>query len=89
MIETRDPRCRGIVLLGLAAPRQELLASFAAVADIPLVKGFAVGRTIWNAPAERWLTGEIDDAGAVDLLAANFRDLVDGWRAARGRKAAA
>lgn len=89
VIRTRDPRCRGILLLGLAAPRQELLASFAAVADIPLVKGFAVGRTIWNEPAERWLKGEIDDAAAVDLLAANFRELVDGWHAARGRKAAA
>ncbi len=89
VIHARDPRCRGIVLLGLAAPRNELLASFAATADIPMVKGFAVGRTIWNEPAERWLKGEIDDGTAVDMLAANFQELVDGWHAARGRKAAA
>lgn len=89
VITTRDPLCRGVVLLGLAAPRQELLASFAATADIPIVKGFAVGRTIWNEPAERWLKGEIDDVQAVDLLASNFSELVTGWRSARGRKAAA
>lgn len=89
VIQTRDPHCRGIVLLGLAAPRQELLASFAATADIPLVKGFAVGRTIWNEPAERWLRGEIDDSAAVNMLTTNFQELVDDWRAARGQKAAA
>jgi 5-dehydro-2-deoxygluconokinase len=89
VIRARDPLCRGIVLLGLAAPRQELLASFAATADIPLVKGFAVGRTIWQEPAERWLRGEIGDTEAIDLLAANFLELVDGWRAVRGAKVAA
>ena len=38
-----------------------------------MVKGFAVGRTIWHEPARRWLTGEIDDAQAVATLADEFR----------------
>ncbi len=88
VIHARDPLCRGILLLGLATPPHELLASFAATADIPIVKGFAVGRTIWNEPAERWLAGEISDDDAVDRLAANFQALVNGWRIARARRAA-
>ena len=42
---SNDPWCRGVVLLGLEAPQDELEAAFAATADAPIVKGFAVGRT--------------------------------------------
>lgn len=84
-----DPHCRGIVLLGLSAPKEELLASMGAAAAFGLVKGFAVGRTIFHEVAARWLTGKIDDAGAVAELGANLRVLADGWRAARGARVAA
>jgi len=78
-----DPLCRGIVLLGLSAPQDELLAGIAAAARFDLVKGFAVGRTIFHDVAAQWLSGEIGDAGAVDALAENLRVLADAWRAAR------
>src|SRR3546814_9614852 len=42
-----DPECRGILLLGLSSPMDELIESFPAAARSPLVKGFAVGRTIF------------------------------------------
>jgi 5-dehydro-2-deoxygluconokinase len=83
VIEAKDPLCRGVVLLGLSQPVETLLAAFAAVADIPVVKGFAVGRTIFNDAARAWLAGEIDDEAAVAVLAANFSALVEGWRRAR------
>ncbi len=83
VIGRRDPHCRGVLLLGLSAPHEELVAGFLAVAGIDIVKGFAIGRTIWQDPAERWLRGEIDDAQAIELLAANFAALVHAWRAAR------
>ena len=88
IIEVRDPHCRGIVLLGLAASETALLASFAAAAASPLVKGFAFWRTIWSEPAARWLQGEIDDEAAVAEMAANFGVLVEGWRAVRREQAA-
>ena len=88
VIEARDPRCRGIVLLGLAASEDDLLASFSAAVACRLVRGFAVGRTIWQAPAAAWLKGEIDDESAVTELASNFSVLVEGWRAARRKHAA-
>ncbi|HLZ73646.1 bifunctional 5-dehydro-2-deoxygluconokinase/5-dehydro-2-deoxyphosphogluconate aldolase [Phenylobacterium sp.] len=83
VIESRDPFCRGVVLLGLSQPTEALLAAFAAVADIPVVKGFAVGRTIFAEAARAWLAGEIDDAAAVTVLADNLAALVEGWRRAR------
>lgn len=84
-----DPLCRGIVLLGLSAPQDEVLAGIAAAAPFGLVKGFAVGRTIFHDTARRWLTGAIDDEGAVRELTDNLRTLSDGWRAARDAAVAA
>ena len=43
--------CRGVLLLGLDAPQAELEASFALAARQPVCKGFAIGRTIFGAPA--------------------------------------
>jgi 5-dehydro-2-deoxygluconokinase len=84
-----DARCRGIVLLGLSAPQEEILAGIAAAAPFPLVKGFAVGRTIFQEVAAHWLRKEIDDDGAVRQLTANLRVLADSWRAARDARVAA
>ena len=50
---------------------------------MPVVKGFAVGRTIFHDAARAWLAGEIDDAAAVARLAAKFSMLVEAWRRAR------
>lgn len=89
VITKNDPYCRGIVLLGLEAPEAELEAAFAAAAQEPQVKGFAVGRTIFNDAARRWLKGEIGDAEAIADMAGRFQRLVDSWqRATAGSKAA-
>ena len=87
-IARNDPWCRGVVLLGLEAPLHELEAAFAATADAPIVKGFAVGRTIFNEAAEEWLAGRIGDEEAIADMAARFEKLTDAWLAARGSKAA-
>src|SRR3546814_11966129 len=65
-IVANDTHCRGVVLLGLSAPEAELVASFQVAAAQPLVKGFAVGRTIFADAAARWFGGEIDDEAAVE-----------------------
>ena len=88
-IEANDPLCRGIVLLGLEAPEEDLEAAFAVAAGEPWVKGFAVGRTIFNDAARAWLKGEISDEAAVDMMAGKFARLVSAWeRAARLERAA-
>ncbi|CAM5764934.1 5-dehydro-2-deoxygluconokinase [Labrys miyagiensis] len=89
VIERNDPLCRGIVLLGLEAPEEDLEAAFAAAAREPLVKGFAVGRTIFNEPARAWLRGALSDEAAIDAMASKFARLVGAWQAASGHAAAA
>jgi 5-dehydro-2-deoxygluconokinase len=89
VIRDNDPYCRGIVLLGLEAPEAELENAFSAAAQEPLVKGFAVGRTLFADAARQWLKGEITDEEAVADMAARFQRLVEAWqRATRRAKAA-
>ena len=79
-----DPLCRGVVLLGLSAPEAELISSFEAAAPFNIVKGFAVGRTIFHEAARDWFTGRICDDEAVAALAGKLSGLVAAWRKARG-----
>jgi 5-dehydro-2-deoxygluconokinase len=89
VITRNDAYCRGIVLLGLEAPEDELEAAFAAAAKEPQVKGFAVGRTIFNEAARRWLKGEMSDEAAVNDMASRFQRLVDSWQKVSARAKAA
>lgn len=82
-IEENDPRVRGIVVLGLDAPEAELAESFALAARQPLVKGFAVGRTIFGDAARAWFTGQIDEGAAVEQMRARYARLCDIWDTAR------
>lgn len=82
-IERNDPRTRGIVVLGLDAPEAELAASFALAAKQPLVKGFAVGRTIFGDAARAWFRDDLSDADAVAQMAQRYGRLCDIWDKAR------
>lgn len=79
VIETRDPLCRGVVLLGLEAPQEALEAGFAAARTARSVKGFAVGRTIFAESAKAWLADRISDEQAVADMARKFGALVEIW----------
>jgi 5-dehydro-2-deoxygluconokinase len=78
-IRRHDARCRGIMLLGLDAPEAALFEAFRSAATCDLVKGFAVGRTIFAEPARAWLAGTADDATVVDRMAERFARLVAAW----------
>jgi 5-dehydro-2-deoxygluconokinase len=82
-INTRDPHVQGIVVLGLGQSEADLAAAFRLAARQPLVKGFAVGRTIHAEAGRDWMAGRIDDATAVATMSANFRRLCGIWDAAR------
>lgn len=82
-IRGNDPLCRGIVMLGLSAPEEELLNSFKVASGCSLVKGFAVGRTIFNEAARKWLAGDLTDDEAVSILEKNFSTLIKGWNNVR------
>ena len=82
-ITRNDPNTRGIVVLGLDAPEAELAASFALAAKQPLVKGFAVGRTIFGDAARAWLKGDMSSPDAVAQMAERFTRLCEIWDKAR------
>jgi 5-dehydro-2-deoxygluconokinase len=75
-------------LLGLSAPPGELAASFAVAAPFRIVKGFAVGRTIFGEIAREWFRGVIGDEAAVKRMAANLSALVSAWRHVRAEAVA-
>ena len=82
-ISREDPLCRGVVLLGLSAPEAELIASFVAAAPFGIVKGFAIGRTIFHDVARAWFADLMSDGDACDAMARKFSTLVNAWRRAR------
>ncbi|KAA2234663.1 bifunctional 5-dehydro-2-deoxygluconokinase/5-dehydro-2-deoxyphosphogluconate aldolase [Salinarimonas soli] len=88
-ITDRDPHCRGIVMLGLEAPEAQLREAFTAAAEVPLVRGFAVGRTLFAEAAKAWLSGRMSDEEAVADMTERFARLSAAWDDTVGRRRAA
>ena len=85
-IARNDAHCRGIVVLGLEAEAGRLIESFTAAARHEMVRGFAVGRTIFAHAAREWLTGRMNDEQAIDDMAERYRELCAAWDAARATR---
>ncbi|WP_016855610.1 bifunctional 5-dehydro-2-deoxygluconokinase/5-dehydro-2-deoxyphosphogluconate aldolase [Halomonas smyrnensis] len=83
-IEAQDPHCRGVVLLGLDAPMEDMKRGFSAAARHAQCKGFTVGRTLFSAPSRDWLAGRIDDGQLIDRVAGNYAELIEAWHQLRG-----
>ncbi|HEY2465311.1 MAG TPA: 5-dehydro-2-deoxygluconokinase [Steroidobacteraceae bacterium] len=82
-IRREDPLCRGVLLLGQSQSEAELIACFANAAPFGIVKGFAIGRTIFQDVARAWFAGGMSDADASKALASNFSRLANAWHGAR------
>lgn len=80
LIQQRDLYCRGVVILGLDAPQEELKAGFNAAAGKSIVKGFTVGRTLFGQPSLQWLKNEIDDNELIQKIKTNYHNLISLWR---------
>jgi 5-dehydro-2-deoxygluconokinase len=83
VVRVNDPHSRGILILGLESSDSQLAEAFAAAADEPSVRGFAVGRAIFWKIAERWFADAVSDADAVGEIAESFRRVTALWRSAR------
>lgn len=82
-ITRNDPHVRGVVVLGLDTREEDLASSLALAAAQPLVKGFAIGRTIFGDAARAWFTGRMTDADAVAQMSDRYARLCRTWDAAR------
>lgn len=81
VIDHFDPWCRGIVLLGLNRPVEELIAGFARAAGRRYCRGFAIGRSLFFDAASAWLAGELSDDSLKRQIAENFGSIVCEWQA--------
>lgn len=79
LIEEFDPWCRGVLILGLDMPMEKLKAGFDASVGYPIVKGFAVGRSIFGRSAAAWLNNDISDETLVENIRNNYRSLIELW----------
>jgi 5-dehydro-2-deoxygluconokinase len=86
LIAERDSYCRGVLILGQSASIDSLSQAFRDARGSATCRGFAVGRTIFEAPSRQWLSGEIDDAALVQAVRASFDALIDAWQQARPPK---
>jgi len=84
-IAAHDAHVRGILVLGLDSPMPAIEASLTLAAAQPLVKGFAIGRTIFADAARAWFQGEIDETEAVRVMADRYQTLCRLWDTARGK----
>jgi 5-dehydro-2-deoxygluconokinase len=82
-ITKNDPHVRGIVVLGLDASEADLAGSLALAAKQPLVKGFAIGRTIFGDAARAWFKGQVTDAEAIAQMSDRYARLSAIWDTAR------
>jgi len=89
LIQERDPYCRGVVLLGLSAPVEQMIEGFRAAAQSKTCKGFTVGRTIHYEASQAWLAGQIDDEEVIARVRRTFETLIQSWRESRGTAHAA
>lgn len=79
-IAQRAPHCRGVVMLGLDAPADELQAGFNCSAGFAICKGFTVGRTLFAEPSRQWLANQLDDQQFIEAVATNYVQLISYWR---------
>ena len=89
IVAANDPLCHGVVLLGLDASEDRVAQSFEVAARHPVCRGFAIGRTIFGAPAREWFAGSIDDDDVVARIAAGYARMIESWRHFRPAVAAA
>ncbi|MEM5435425.1 bifunctional 5-dehydro-2-deoxygluconokinase/5-dehydro-2-deoxyphosphogluconate aldolase [Paraburkholderia diazotrophica] len=83
LIHERDPYCRGVVLLGLSAPVEQMIEGFRSAAQSTTCKGFTVGRTIFHEPSHAWLAGQINDDELIARVRRTFETLIQSWRDSR------
>jgi 5-dehydro-2-deoxygluconokinase len=84
-----DPRCKGVLLLGLDADDASLQRSLEVAARHAVCRGFAVGRSIFGPAAREWFGGRLEDAAAVQRVAEAYRRVIRTWRDMRRADGAA
>lgn len=79
-IDKNAPHCRGVLILGLDRPIEQLTDGFKQSSGQKWCKGFAVGRTIFMNPMRAWMLGNIDDEQLIQQTADNYTAIIQAWQ---------
>jgi 5-dehydro-2-deoxygluconokinase len=79
IIRRYDPHCAGVIVLGLDQPLAELTPKLKFAKDSGIGVGFAIGRSIWRQPAEKWFARKIGDAEVVAMIQSAFKSVQSVW----------
>ena len=79
IIAQHDPYCRGVLILGYNVGEEALCQGFQRIPRSSRALGFAIGRSIFLEPAERWFSGKIGDEDAVRTMRDTFLRLIVAW----------
>lgn len=82
--QARADRRDGVtcVVLGRGASTERVVDWLRQAATVPGYAGFAIGRTIWLDALTERLAGRLDDDGATERIARNYRHMIDTYAAA-------
>ena len=67
------------LILGKGAGMDAVRGWFSAAAGAPTAAGFAIGRTVYFAPAGDWLLDRISRQEAIDRIVANYESVIAAW----------
>ena len=76
------------LILGKGAGMEAVRRWFSVAAGAPTAAGFAIGRTVYFAPASEWLQGRLDRDAALARIADTYEEIVATWRGCTGEAAA-
>ena len=79
LVAEHDPHAQGIIVLGKRAAPEVMQRIFTTAAGVEHVKGFAVGRTIYEETLAAWLASTLDDDEAIEHMAQAYRNLIHLW----------
>jgi 5-dehydro-2-deoxygluconokinase len=79
IIREHDRYCAGVIVLGLDQPLDELTPKLRLAKESGIGVGFAIGRSIWRQPAEKWFAKEINDQEAVATIQSAFKSVQSAW----------
>ena len=74
-----DPLCQGVLVLGLNVTLDALESKMKTLQSHNVIKGFAVGRSIWGKAAQDWLQKELSDEEFINIVTSKFYQLIDMW----------
>jgi 5-dehydro-2-deoxygluconokinase len=77
-----------MVILGKGAGFEMIDAWFAAASLARTATGFAIGRSVYWAPAAQHLAGTIDSAAAAARIAENYLRVIQSWTNAQTARTA-